>query len=100
MRLVLGRGVVLVAALLGCRPPAPPSNGFTLLFFGRSPAASLGGLSWAPDPEQSRLVGFEIHIADDKIELLTSRYAHCLRWAQSCVHRPTLDTENLTQEFA
>ena len=43
MRLALGRGVVLAAALLGCRPPAPPSSGFTLLFFGRSPAASLGG---------------------------------------------------------
>jgi thiol-disulfide isomerase/thioredoxin len=59
MRLVLGRGVVLAAALLGCRPPAPPSSGFTLLFVGRSPAASLGGLSWATDPENARLVGFD-----------------------------------------
>jgi len=59
MRLGLGRGVVLAAALLGCRPPAPPSSGFTLLFFGRSPAASLGGLSWAPDPEHARLVAFD-----------------------------------------
>jgi len=59
MRLALGRGVVLAAALLGCRPPAPPSSGFTLLFFGRSPAASLGGLSWAPDPEHARLVAFD-----------------------------------------
>lgn len=59
MRLALGRGVVLAAALLGCRPPAPPSSGFTLLFFGRSPAASQGGLSWAPDPEHARLVAFD-----------------------------------------
>jgi thiol-disulfide isomerase/thioredoxin len=59
MRLALERGVVLAAALLGCRLPAPPSSGFTLLFFGRSPAASQGGLSWAPDPEHARLVAFD-----------------------------------------
>jgi thiol-disulfide isomerase/thioredoxin len=59
MRLVLGWGVVLVAALLGCRPAASPPSGFTLLFLGRSPAASLGGLSWAPDPAHGRLVAFD-----------------------------------------
>jgi thiol-disulfide isomerase/thioredoxin len=59
MRLVLAGGVVLVAALLGCRPTAPPSSGFTLLFLGRSPAAFQGGLSWAPDPEHGRLVAFD-----------------------------------------
>ncbi len=59
MRLV--RDAVLAAALFGCRPTAspPPSGRFTLLFFGRSPAASLGGLSWAPDPEHGRLVAFD-----------------------------------------
>jgi thiol-disulfide isomerase/thioredoxin len=31
----------------------------TLLFLGRSPAATVGGLSWAPDPGRSRLVGFD-----------------------------------------
>jgi len=52
-------GAVLAAAMLGCRAPAP--GGFTLLFLGRSPAASLGGrsLSWAPDPDQSRIIGFD-----------------------------------------
>src|SRR5205814_453600 len=64
MRLV--PGAVLAAALFGCRPTAspPPPGRFTLLFFGRSPAASLGGLSWAPDPEHGRLVAFdrELHL--------------------------------------
>ena len=59
MRLVLGGCAVLVAALCGCRPTAPPPSGFTLLFLDRSPAASLGGLSWAPDPEHGRLLAFD-----------------------------------------
>src|SRR5947208_878627 len=73
MRLVLGGSAVLVAALFGCRPseppptppPPPPPGGFTLLLLGRSPAASLGGLSWAPDPEHGRLVAFnrELRVA-------------------------------------
>src|SRR5207244_11290412 len=58
MRLVLGGCAVLVAALYGCRPTAPPHSGFTLLFLDRSPAASLGGLSWAPDPEHGPLLAF------------------------------------------
>src|SRR6266487_5081201 len=56
MRRVLGGGAALLLALIACRPPAPR---FTLLFLGRSPAASLGGLSWAPDPEHGRLVAFD-----------------------------------------
>src|SRR5467141_5167823 len=61
MRRATGGGAVLLLALIACRPPAPR---FTLLFLGRSPAASLGGLSWAPDPEHSRLVAFdhELHV--------------------------------------
>jgi len=55
-RRTLGAVAVLLAAL-ACQPAAP--SGFTLLFLGRSPAASQGGLSWAPDPERSRLVGFD-----------------------------------------
>ncbi len=47
----------LCAALVACGSPAP--SGFTLLFLGRSPAASTGGLSWAPDPAHSRLVAFD-----------------------------------------
>ena len=50
-------GAVLSAALLACGSSAP--SGFTLLFLGRSPAATAGGLSWAPDPERSRLVAFD-----------------------------------------
>src|SRR5436190_1299710 len=52
-------GAVLAAAMLGCRAPAP--GGFTLLFLGRSPAARLGlaSLSWAPDPDQSRVIAFD-----------------------------------------
>lgn len=56
MRRATGGGAVLLLALIACRPPAPR---FTLLFLGRSPAASLGALSWAPDPEHGRLVAFD-----------------------------------------
>lgn len=56
MRRTLG-AVLLVLAASACRPAAP--SGFTLLFLGRSPAAALGGLSWAADPEHSRLLGFD-----------------------------------------
>src|SRR5882762_7323365 len=56
MRRATGGGAALLLAVIACRPPAPR---FTLLFFGRSPAASLGGLSWAPDPEHARLVAFD-----------------------------------------
>jgi len=52
-------GAVLAAAAFGCRAPAP--GGLTLLFLGRSPAARLDGssLSWAPDPDQSRVIAFD-----------------------------------------
>jgi thiol-disulfide isomerase/thioredoxin len=59
MRRALGAGAVLLAALASCRAPASPPSGFTLLFLGRSPAASLGGRSWAPDPDKSRIVAFD-----------------------------------------
>ena len=59
MRRALGAGAPLVAALASCRTPAPPPSGFTLLFLGRSPAASLAGRSWAPDPDKSRIVAFD-----------------------------------------
>ncbi|PYP29762.1 MAG: hypothetical protein DMD55_00430, partial [Gemmatimonadetes bacterium] len=59
MRRALGAGL-LAAALVACGSPAP--SGLTLLFFRRSPAASLGGLSWAPDPDNSRLVGFDARL--------------------------------------
>ncbi len=54
MRGSLGVGAVL--ALAACRP-AP--SGLTLLFLGRSPTAQLGRVTWAPDPERSRLVAFD-----------------------------------------
>ena len=48
---------VFVAALFACR--SAESGSSTLLFLGRSPAATLGGLSWAPDPEQAQIVAFD-----------------------------------------
>lgn len=62
MRRATGGGAALLLAVIACRPPTPR---FTLLFLGRSPATSLGGLSWAPDPEHGRLVAFdhELHVA-------------------------------------
>ncbi len=57
MQRALGSGAALAVALLGCRSPA--RDGYTLLFLGRSPAAALGGMSWAPDPDHSRLVAFD-----------------------------------------
>jgi thiol-disulfide isomerase/thioredoxin len=43
-----------------CRPAAP--SGLTLLFYDRSPAAALGGRSWAPDPDHSRIVVFDARL--------------------------------------
>src|SRR2546429_8522805 len=56
MRCALGAALI-GAALVACRPTAPSS--LTLLFLGRSPAAALDGLSWAPDPDASRIAGFD-----------------------------------------
>jgi len=56
MRRTLGAALVS-AALVACGSPAP--SGFTLLFVGRSPAARLGRLSWAPDPERSSVVAWD-----------------------------------------
>src|SRR5207249_4361039 len=53
-------GLLLAAALVACGAPAP--SDLTLLVFRRSPAASLGGLSWAPDPDNSRLVAFDARL--------------------------------------
>jgi len=62
MRRLLGAGGTAVAVALltltACRSDSAPS-GFTLLFLGRSPAARVGTLSWAPDANHSRLVGFD-----------------------------------------
>ena len=52
--------VLLLLTIAGCRP-AP--GGFTLLFLGRFPAANVGNLSWAPDPDRSRLVAFDRTLA-------------------------------------
>jgi len=56
MRRALGAALI-GAALVACRPTAP--SGLTLLFLGRSPAATLDGLSWAPDPDASRIAAFD-----------------------------------------
>lgn len=57
MRRLLGAGAAVALLILTACRPAP--SGFTLLFLGRSPAARVGTLSWAPDPDHSRLVGFD-----------------------------------------
>jgi thiol-disulfide isomerase/thioredoxin len=56
MRRALGAALIGVA-LVACGSTAP--SRLTLLFLSRSPAATLGGLSWAPDPDHSRIVGFD-----------------------------------------
>ncbi|HXF94981.1 MAG TPA: hypothetical protein VNI61_02645, partial [Gemmatimonadales bacterium] len=38
------------------------ADGLTLLFLERSPAAWVGGRSWAPDPEHSRVVAFDARL--------------------------------------
>lgn len=50
-------GVVLLLAAVACRGAAP--GGMTLLFLRGSPAARLGGVSWAADPDHSRLLAFD-----------------------------------------
>src|SRR6266571_593035 len=55
MRRTLG-AVLLAGLVAACR--ATP-GGFTLLFLGRFPAATVHGLSWAPDPDNSRLVALD-----------------------------------------
>lgn len=58
MRHALGAALALLAAS-ACRTPGEAPSGFTLLFFQHSPAAHLGGRSWVPDPDHSRLVAFD-----------------------------------------
>ena len=55
MRRTLGVGVA--ALFVAACGPAP--NELTLLFVGRSPTAHISNVSWAPDPDRSRLVAFE-----------------------------------------
>jgi len=59
MRRLLGAERGAAVALLALTACHPAPSGFTLLFLGRSPAARVGSLSWAPDPDHSRLVGFD-----------------------------------------
>lgn len=56
MRRALGAALCLWAAS-ACRSTAP--GGLTLLFYNRSPAAVLGGRSWAPDPGNARVLAFD-----------------------------------------
>jgi thiol-disulfide isomerase/thioredoxin len=58
MRRTLGVGVA--AVFLAACGPAP--NELTLLFVGRSPTAHVSNITWAPDPDRSRLVGFDGHL--------------------------------------
>lgn len=56
MRRALGACLCLWAAS-ACRSTAP--SGLTLLFYNRSPAAVLGGRSWAPDAGNARVLSFD-----------------------------------------
>src|SRR5439155_20081555 len=59
MRRLLGAGGGAAVALLALTACHPAPSGFTLLCQGPSPAARVGSLSWAPDPDHSRPVGFD-----------------------------------------
>ncbi|HMJ59348.1 MAG TPA: hypothetical protein VK467_09435, partial [Gemmatimonadales bacterium] len=54
--------MVAVALVAACGP-AP--NELTLLFVGRSPTAHVSNVTWAPDPDRSRLVAF-----DDRLRIV------------------------------
>src|SRR6266571_2985446 len=58
MRAIYSSSAVLLVALL-CACSHPADEGYTLLFLGRSPAARVGRLSWAPDAPHSRLIAFD-----------------------------------------
>jgi thiol-disulfide isomerase/thioredoxin len=49
--------VLCLWAASACRSPAP--SGLTLLFYNRSPAAALGGRSWAADAGNARVLAFD-----------------------------------------
>lgn len=52
------RAVLLIGLMVvGCGPAA--DEGYTLLFLGRSAAARVGRISWAPDAPRSRLIAFD-----------------------------------------
>ena len=51
--------VALLFGLLAMACRLPADEGFTLLFLGRSSAARVGGISWAPDAPRSRLIAFD-----------------------------------------
>lgn len=59
MRYALGAALAVVLAASACRSDSGAPSGFTLLFFNHSPAATVAGRSWAPDPDHGRLVGFD-----------------------------------------
>jgi thiol-disulfide isomerase/thioredoxin len=52
-----GAALLLLAAASACGRADP--GRLVLVFINRSPVATVGGLSWAPDPEHSRLVAFD-----------------------------------------
>lgn len=59
MRHALGAALAWLAAASACRSDGGAPGGFTLLFFNHSPAAVIGDRSWAPDPDNSRLLAFD-----------------------------------------
>lgn len=88
MRRSLGVAVWL-AAVSACRP-APP-GGYTILFFGHSPAAALGHRSWVALPDSSRLVAFDSALRVTRV--VTSPRLN------SPIAVSTLDADLLVTEF-
>jgi hypothetical protein len=58
MRRALGASLGLLA-VFACRPDNEAPSGFSLLFYNHSSAAVVGGRSWVPDPDHSRLLAFD-----------------------------------------
>ena len=79
---------LLAAALAACQLAAPS---LTLLFLGRSPAASMGGHSWAPDPDSSRIVAFDGTLRVAKV-FTSARLATPIRYVPPGADRPVQGT--------
>lgn len=73
--------MVGLAILAACGKPA---HDLTLLFMHGSPAAPVAGLSWAPDPDRGRVVGFDgaLH----PVRIITTGVAQPVAVSAYCGH--------------
>jgi len=70
-----------LAILAAC---GKPSRDLTLLFIHGSPAAQVAGLSWAPDPDRGRLIGFDGALRP--IRIITTGVAQPVAVSAYCGH--------------